>query len=200
MSSRSKGVMKEEFRASKICRVMVSPSCSSSRSSDMRSRRVGRSAFTNSENRRADRSRFSVSRSNSSWDRSSFGINQRMRASTFAIRLSPSPRVSRSGDVTGTRHPGRRRAGRIVASSRAEGAREGAGSYTLAKMSVITKDLLKAEIDNVPEENLGVLYKIVKALEEPREEDRPRQVDAVEWKAWIAEIYGSMADAPIERG
>jgi hypothetical protein len=68
------------------------------------------------------------------------------------------------------------------------------------EMSVITKDLLKAEIDKVPEENLGVLYKIVKALEEPRQEDRPRPVDAAEWKAWIAETYGSMADAPIERG
>ena len=67
-------------------------------------------------------------------------------------------------------------------------------------MSVITKELLKAEIDKVPEENLGVLYKIVKALEEPRQEDQPRPADAAEWKAWIAEIYGSTADAPIERG
>ena len=70
--------------------------------------------------------------------------------------------------------------------------------YTVYEMSVITKDLLKAEIDKVPEENLGVLYKIVKALEEPREEDRPRPADAADWKAWIAETYGSMADAPIE--
>jgi hypothetical protein len=69
--------------------------------------------------------------------------------------------------------------------------------YTVYEMSVITKDLLKAEIDKVPEENLGVLYKIVKALEEPQE-DRSKPVDAAEWKAWIAETYGSMADAPIE--
>jgi hypothetical protein len=67
-------------------------------------------------------------------------------------------------------------------------------------MSVITKDLLKAEIDKVPEENLGVLYKIVKALEEPRQEDRLRPADTAEWKSWIAEIYDSTADAPIERG
>jgi hypothetical protein len=67
-------------------------------------------------------------------------------------------------------------------------------------MSVITKELLKAEIDKVPEENLGVLYKIVKALEEPRQEDQPRPADAAEWKSWIAETYGSTADAPIERG
>lgn len=65
---------------------------------------------------------------------------------------------------------------------------------------MITKDLLKAEIDKVPEENLGVLYKIVKALEEPREEVRLRTEDAAAWKSWIAETYGSTADAPIERG
>ncbi|HEY3569003.1 MAG TPA: hypothetical protein VGP73_13800 [Thermoanaerobaculia bacterium] len=67
-------------------------------------------------------------------------------------------------------------------------------------MKVITKEQLKAEIDKVPEENLGVLYKIVKALEEPRQEDRPRPTDAAEWRSWIAETYGSTADSPIERG
>lgn len=67
---------------------------------------------------------------------------------------------------------------------------------------MITKELLKAEIDKVPEENLGVLYKIVKALEDPREEtsSRLQAEDAVSWKAWVAETYGSTADAPIERG
>jgi hypothetical protein len=65
-------------------------------------------------------------------------------------------------------------------------------------MRAVTKEILKAEIDKVPEENLGVLFKIVKALELPAE---PRTaVDASSWKAWIAETYGSMADAPIERG
>ncbi len=67
---------------------------------------------------------------------------------------------------------------------------------------MITKELLKAEIDKVPEENLGVLYRIVKALEEPREKSdlEARAEDATAWKAWIAETYGSTADAPIERG
>lgn len=74
--------------------------------------------------------------------------------------------------------------------------------YTRCEVSVITKELLKAEIDKVPEENLGVLYKIVKALEDPREETRARfqAGDATSWKAWVAETYGSTADAPIERG
>jgi hypothetical protein len=74
--------------------------------------------------------------------------------------------------------------------------------YSGIEVSVITKELLKAEIDKVPEENLGVLYRIVKALEEPREESDlgARAGDSTAWKAWIAETYGSTADAPIERG
>lgn len=62
---------------------------------------------------------------------------------------------------------------------------------------MITKDLLKAEIDKVPDEHLGVLYKIVKALEE---EPARKELDEAAWKAFIAEAYGSMGDAPIERG
>lgn len=61
---------------------------------------------------------------------------------------------------------------------------------------MVTKDLLKAEIDKVPEEHLGVLYKIVKALEEPLR----KELDEAAWKAFVAEAYGSMGDAPIERG
>lgn len=61
---------------------------------------------------------------------------------------------------------------------------------------MVTKELLKAEIDKVPQEHLGVLYKIVRALEEPVNEE----LDEASWKAFIAETYGSMADAPIERG
>lgn len=67
---------------------------------------------------------------------------------------------------------------------------------------MITKALLKAEIDKVPEQNLGVLYRIVKALEELGDEPDSgiQEGDAASWKAWIAESYGSLGDAPIERG
>ena len=67
---------------------------------------------------------------------------------------------------------------------------------------MVTKDLLKAEIDKVPDQNLGILYKIVKALEDPAEDTEPRlqPEDAASWKEWIAATYGSMGDAPIERG
>src|SRR5437588_12539550 len=40
-------------------------------------------------------------------------------------------------------------------------------SSPLPRVAVITKELLKTEIDIVPKENPGVLYKIIKALEEP---------------------------------
>ena len=66
---------------------------------------------------------------------------------------------------------------------------------------MVTKDLLKAEIDKVPDQNLGILYRIVKALEDPEEDGtRVQADDAASWKAWIAATYGSMGDAPIERG
>ena len=65
---------------------------------------------------------------------------------------------------------------------------------------MITKDLVKSEIDNVPEENLGVLYRIVKALEEPARSSIVSEPDESTWKARIAEAYGGTADAPLERG
>jgi hypothetical protein len=101
--------------------------------------------------------------------------------------------------------PRRHQAGRIVASTPAGGTRAEVGGRRAIlrfEVNVITKELLKAEIDKVPEENLGVLYKIVKALENPGEETSARYQaeDAASWKAWVAETYGSTADAPIERG
>ena len=65
---------------------------------------------------------------------------------------------------------------------------------------MVTKDLLKAEIDRVPEEHLGVLYKIVRALEEPAEKAQIAELDDGAWKALLKTAYGSTADAPIERG
>lgn len=65
---------------------------------------------------------------------------------------------------------------------------------------MITKDLIKTEIDKVPDENLGVLYRIVKALEEPASPREHAVESRAEWRAFIAETYGSTAEAPIERG
>ena len=65
---------------------------------------------------------------------------------------------------------------------------------------MITKDLLKTEIDNVPEENLGVLLKIIKALEEPVRAPESTLESRAQWLAFIADTFGSTSDAPLERG
>jgi hypothetical protein len=65
---------------------------------------------------------------------------------------------------------------------------------------MITKELLKTEIDNVPDENLGVLYKIIKALEEPALSTESAFESQAQWMAFIAETFGSTGDAPLERG
>ncbi len=66
---------------------------------------------------------------------------------------------------------------------------------------MITKELIKSEIDNVRDEYLGALYRIVKALEEPRRPAvRERRGDETSWVQFIAETYGSSASSPIGRG
>lgn len=63
---------------------------------------------------------------------------------------------------------------------------------------MVTKELLKSEIEKVQDQYLGVLYRIIKALEEPA--PGRRQDDEAAWKAFVSETYGSMAESPIERG
>ena len=73
---------------------------------------------------------------------------------------------------------------------------------------MITKELIKAEIDRVEDKNLEVLYKIIKALASPTDEVTSpkatttitKEAAALEWHTFIEETYGSLADAPIERG
>ena len=66
----------------------------------------------------------------------------------------------------------------------------------------VTKEQIKSEIDKVRDEYLGVLYRIVVALEEPgRTPPTPERAgaDDIGWSQFISEMYGSMADAPLER-
>lgn len=72
---------------------------------------------------------------------------------------------------------------------------------------MITKDLIKAEIDKVQDKYLEVLYKIIKALVSPTNEVTSPKTSTVitkkediEWHNFIEETYGCLADAPIERG
>ena len=73
---------------------------------------------------------------------------------------------------------------------------------------MITKELIKAEIDRVEDKNLEVLYKIIKALASPVDEvtspktttTATKETADLEWHNFIEETYGSLEDAPIERG
>ena len=61
---------------------------------------------------------------------------------------------------------------------------------------MVTRDLLKSEIDKVREEYFAVLYRIIQALEEPGSKPRTPEAD---WRQFVAETYGSFADDPLDR-
>ncbi len=70
---------------------------------------------------------------------------------------------------------------------------------------MITKEILKAEIDHIRDEYLEILYKIIKALESPTEAESHQTTsteinEESEWHNFIQETYGSLAKFPIERG
>ncbi len=74
---------------------------------------------------------------------------------------------------------------------------------------VITREFLKAEIDNVQDAYLDALYRIIKVFEYPPGTKVYEYIDAVnlttrhpdpEWLAFVNETYGCLADDPIERG
>ncbi len=74
---------------------------------------------------------------------------------------------------------------------------------------MITKELVKAEVEKVKDDYLEVLYKIIKVFETPLEIGIPRLKPATslaekdekfDWHAFIAQTYGSLADDPISRG
>ena len=72
---------------------------------------------------------------------------------------------------------------------------------------MVTKQLVKDEIDNIPEEHLPVLYRIVLALEDGTDSElqaksagTPGSDGEHAWRDFVAETYGCLADDPIERG
>lgn len=60
---------------------------------------------------------------------------------------------------------------------------------------MITKELLKSEIEKVPDEYIDALYTIIKSLEK-----RGSQVSGKDWLDFIDQTYGCMRDSPIRRG
>ncbi len=60
---------------------------------------------------------------------------------------------------------------------------------------MVTREMLKAEIDLIREEHLQILYRIVKAFE-TREAG---EMSTADWTAFVEETYGSLSNAPIAR-
>lgn len=68
---------------------------------------------------------------------------------------------------------------------------------------MVTRELVKAEIDKVQESSLEILYRIIKALVSTPDLATAAPQGTVEiasWRQFIQATYGSLADAPIERG
>ncbi|MCX6582191.1 MAG: hypothetical protein NT166_18630 [Candidatus Aminicenantes bacterium] len=70
---------------------------------------------------------------------------------------------------------------------------------------MITKELLKREIDNVQDEYLTPLYKIIKTFEYPDDldniefEDEEDDHKKKDWLKFIDKFAGCLSDTPIER-
>lgn len=74
---------------------------------------------------------------------------------------------------------------------------------------MITKELIKAEIEKVNDNYLDMLYKIIKIFEAPVDlnfsaakngSSAVSKDETFDWKAFVAQTYGSLAENPIERG
>ena len=68
---------------------------------------------------------------------------------------------------------------------------------------MVTRDLIKEEIDRMQEEHLEILYRIIKALENPLDSDESSPGTTVQGSSWgefIEATYGCLTDDPIERG
>lgn len=62
---------------------------------------------------------------------------------------------------------------------------------------MVSRKLLKTEIDKVKNEHLELLYGIIKLLANG---SQAAQVDAsLDWHDFVASTYGCLADAPISR-
>lgn len=72
---------------------------------------------------------------------------------------------------------------------------------------MITRELVKAEVEKVQSNYLEVLYKIIKIFAAPPKEDNGKITtslaandDKLGWHAFIAQTYGCFANNPIARG
>ena len=77
------------------------------------------------------------------------------------------------------------------------------------EVNMVTRDILKGEIDKVREEYLTALYNIIKVFELPVgtvvtssdvEANNATKIQKSDWNDFIAETYGCLEDDPLERG
>ena len=59
------------------------------------------------------------------------------------------------------------------------------------------RDQVKAELDKVDDEYLGVVQRMIESLEGPPAQEEEGEES---WSEFIASTYGSLSDAPIVRG
>ena len=59
------------------------------------------------------------------------------------------------------------------------------------------RDQVKAELDKVNEEYLGVVHRMIESLKGPPSQEGEGDES---WRDFVASTYGSLSDAPIERG
>lgn len=69
---------------------------------------------------------------------------------------------------------------------------------------MVTKELVKAEIEKLNDDYILVLYKIIKALESLTLNELSTRISkqgkSLNWHQFIKETYGCLAGSPIERG
>ncbi len=74
---------------------------------------------------------------------------------------------------------------------------------------MITKEIIKSEIDRIQDQYLEMLYRIIKAFEDmpvskqDNNEIKPDEninIGKNDWIAFVENTYGCLSDDPIERG
>jgi hypothetical protein len=78
--------------------------------------------------------------------------------------------------------------------------------FKIVEVNMINRELLKKEIDNVQDEYLVPLYKIIKTFEETDKfaniaaERPPGKNKKADWRIFVEKFAGSLEDSPIQRG
>ncbi len=64
---------------------------------------------------------------------------------------------------------------------------------------MITKEIIKSEVDRVEDQYLDILYRIVKSFETQQPTLIKNDTKELEWHSFIKRTYGSLAHNPIAR-